>query len=271
MDTKVMDTKVMDAITKYYKLKALYEDKINKQKQTILKSESLSKKGKRNRFLLLKYACINCKQEGGTIFENKKGTLKAVCGHTEKPCKLYIEINKGNYANILDLETYYLNLIETVKTEIIQTKLNYLFQFTSEEESVKQFEKLRETLKKISLLQLDILKQYNFIFNNKEKESELVKYNRDLILQIEQNKELGNMYKSEQREQLLTELVNNYLTVIKPIEKKINELKYVKRSINKVEEREKIIDEFITFEYYLADLEKLTLDSKKPGVIKFAR
>ena len=94
---------------------------------------------------------------------------------------------------------------------------------------------------------------------------------RGLILQIEQNKELGSMYKSEQREQLLTELVNNYLTVIKPIEKKINELKYVKRSINKVEEREKIIDEFITFEYYLADLEKLTLDSKKPGVIKFAR
>ncbi len=266
-----MDTKVADAITKYYKLKALYEDNINKQKQTILKSKTLSKSGKRNRFLLLKYSCINCKKEGGTVFENKNGTLKAVCGHTEKPCKLNIEINKGKYANILDLETYYLNLIETVKTEIIQTKLNYLFQFTSEEESVKQFEKLRDTLKKISLIQIDILKKYNSIFNNKEKKSELIKYNRDLILQIEENKELEKMYKSEQRDQLMTDLINNYLTVINPIEKKINELKYVKRFVNKEEEREKTIDVFITFDYYLSDLEKLTLDSKKPDVIKFSR
>jgi hypothetical protein len=263
-----MDPKVADAVTKYYKLKALYDDKINKQKQTILKSQSLSKKGKRNRFLLLKYSCINCKQEGGTVFENKNGTLKAVCGNTDKPCKLHIEINKGTYANILDLETYYLNLIENIKSEIIQTKLNYLFQFTSEEESVKQFEKLRDNLKKISLLQVDILKKYNSIFN---KETELVKYNRDLILQIEENKELGKLYKAEQRDQLLVDLINNYLTVIQPIEKKINELKYVKRFVNKVEEREKTIDEFITFDYYLSDLEKLTLDSKKPEVIKFTK
>ena len=41
--------------------------------------------------------------------------------------------------------------------------------------------------------------------------------------------------------------------------------------MNKEEEREKTIDVFITFDYYLSDLEKLTLDSKKPDVIKFSR
>ena len=36
---------------------------------------------------------MNCKKEGGTIFSNKDGILKAVCGRKDDKCNLDIEIN----------------------------------------------------------------------------------------------------------------------------------------------------------------------------------
>ena len=81
----------------------------------------------------------------GTIFSNDNRTLRAVCG-SSTPCTLNIEINKGRYMNIRELAEKYLDEINNLKIQIIETKLNLLFGYTEEAEVLKIFTLLRERL-----------------------------------------------------------------------------------------------------------------------------
>ena len=73
---------VQAAVIRYYKLKGDYDAKYKNSKNKITKSGlSLSKIKKKLKSMKMK--CINCKQNGGTIFTNKNGILTAKCGNTE--------------------------------------------------------------------------------------------------------------------------------------------------------------------------------------------
>ena len=85
-----------DLLHEYYRLKQEYEIKWKKIKRRI-KNMNISKKEKRAQLKKKKVRCIQCKQPGGTLFTNKDGILKAICGNKEKPCKLHIEIKRGNW------------------------------------------------------------------------------------------------------------------------------------------------------------------------------
>ena len=113
-----------EAINNYYKLKESYESKISQSKSKIINNPQLSKKEKEQKFKNLKKLCINCKQEGGSIFTNKDGILKVKCGNTSKPCKLDIEIEKGKYKLADDLIDELLIQINKFKDDIIKIKLD---------------------------------------------------------------------------------------------------------------------------------------------------
>ena len=85
----VMNEELIKAITDYYKLKQQYEDKINRQKNRIIKNETLTILQKRKKIKKLVPVCLNCNKPGGTIFSNNKGVLLAVCG-SSTPCELNI-------------------------------------------------------------------------------------------------------------------------------------------------------------------------------------
>lgn len=260
-----MSETVIETINDYYKLKSRYEDIINNKKMVILKNKELSKKDKRRRFLQLNPTCINCKKEGGTLFLNENRVLSAKCGNTQSPCKLKIEIKKGEYKDIRELNSDYNNYIENIKTQIIQTKLNYLFNFTNEEESLEKFEKLRDYLKNVSIVQLSIMKKYTDIFNNKSKENELIQYNIELQSHINNNKENKKMYDLEKKEQFLTDISENYINNIIPLETKIARLNYIYRDIID----NKLNNTFIAQPYSLEQIEYLMPGSKKTEIVHF--
>ena len=82
-DTEAVST----AIIRYYKLKGDYNKKYQNAKKKITKSGlSLSQMKKKLKTMQMK--CINCKQNGGTIFGNTNGILTAKCGNTVSPCPL---------------------------------------------------------------------------------------------------------------------------------------------------------------------------------------
>lgn len=160
-----MDTPdILDAVNTFYKLKQEYEKNLTRMKQKIIHNTTLSNKDKRDRFLLLKPKCVNCKKPVGTIFSTKDRKLFAICGANKsgssvKSCKLNISIDKGS---VVSLETE-IRAIKELRTnekdEIIKNKLNLLFSFNSEETTLSLFEKQKETLETTESLLASYLKQ----------------------------------------------------------------------------------------------------------------
>ena len=58
-----------------------------------------------------------------------------------KPCELKIELYRGSYDPLDDLIDLYQENIEQTKETIISQKLDTLFNYVSEEKSVKAFKK----------------------------------------------------------------------------------------------------------------------------------
>ena len=248
----MMDNEIIEAMNDYYKLKQQYDNTVISQKNKILKNDTLSSKDKRRRFKQLVYKCINCKKNGGTIFTNTNGYLKAICG-SDTPCKLDIEIMKGKYTDLRVLNREMIEQTDYLKIDIIRTKLMFLFNLMSEETSIDDFENLRNELSFISKKNYDALIRYNNIFNNKNKENELRKNTLQLAYEVNKIKEIYNLYLENNKEQNLKEMVDIYVSVIKPIEEKIRDLKYVEEYIQ--EDEKNNISELITKTYTISDLE----------------
>ena len=256
-----MDEKIIKEMNDYYKLKQKYDNQITSMKNTILKNDDLSKKDKRRRFQQLKVKCILCRNQGGTLFENKKGVLRAVCGNTAAPCNLNIIVKKGQYVNIQEMDEDFLRQIESLKRDIIEIKLKLLFNIIKEEESLEKFEVFRRKISEVAEKQLHLRKKYNDIFNNKIKENELRRLNIQLLVEIEKIKELAELYDSEQKEATKKSMIEQYLGLIVPIEENIATLKYVERHVE-YDEHDKsyrLIDKL----YNIAQLEEKVTDGVK--------
>lgn len=261
-----MNSPIIDHISQYYKLKSRYEDLINTQKKTILKNTTLTKKDKQRRFRQIRVPCINCNKEGGTFFSDENRTLRAVCGNTQTPCNLNIEIKKGNYKDVRELNSENNEYIELVKSQIIQTKLNYLFNFSNEEESLDKFEKLRDYLKTASTSQLEFRKKYMEVFNNKEKENEIQKYKSELYNTLQKNKHLKKKYDLEKKEQLLTEISENYLNTITFLSNKIASLEFATRLIHRDKNN---LYQYVSEPYTIQQLEYIIPGGNQTEVVNF--
>ena len=220
-----MNQELQKAIEDYYKLKERYEATITKEKNKILKNHTLTTEQKRAKFKKFNPKCIVCKKVGGTIFSNKNGILKAVCGATS-PCKLDIEINRGNFANIRTVDQTLSSDLEKVKTEIIKTKLNLLFNYANEPETIKKFNKLRPELKALEEVSFETQKKYLNIINNTDNIENLKEANVNLFILKEQLKELGKKYNETGKPNIITEIVEKYTSQLEPLANKIRNLKY---------------------------------------------
>jgi hypothetical protein len=215
-------------VLQYYELKQKYQESMDKKKKMIKKHKTYSDKEKRTRIkaLPLSYRCVNCGKAGGTIFEERNGTLKAVCG-ANPPCNLNINIKRKLYDNVRELEEKNNKRSETLKMLIIMTKLDYLFGLNnSKDEIVEKFNTLKNELAHISESELIIQKKYGDILSGVHREPLLNDSAIDLVTEIEALKKLYQEYLIEQRESYLTEMVEKYITVIKPLTEKIRDMNY---------------------------------------------
>jgi hypothetical protein len=145
MTSEPLDSYYKD-LQDYYKLKnnydAIKQKKINELAGTYGKDYDQKKQN----FAKLKLKCINCKQDGGTIFTETPELLRATCGNTFSPCKLDLSIERKKFAQISEkLLTTHKNL-EKYKKNIITTKLDFLFNYIEEEKAVELFETLKQQL-----------------------------------------------------------------------------------------------------------------------------
>jgi len=222
------------AINNYYRLKHDYESPFNKKKEAIIRNKALSKGQKRDRFNRIRRKCINCNRAGGTIFSNKDKILKAVCGNTQHPCNLNIEIVKGSYMQVSDMKDIIFNDLENNKTEIIKTKLNYLFGYITEEEVTEQFEiaKIDYTVDKQIYTSLE--KRVNDTLNkNKE---EITEINTNMYLYIDEFRQIIKNYFEDNNGAYLRDANEVYISRIKPATERLRDIKYKQMGVEYDEE-----------------------------------
>jgi hypothetical protein len=166
---------IIHAINEFYKLKNEYEKTLLNEKISIINNTSLSKEDKLKKYKLFKPKCINCKQEVGTIFTSNNKKLIAKCGAVKSsfqnnftPCNLNIEIEKGNIEILSNIINEFSDEKEQDKDDIIKTKLNYFFNFESEENTIKIFKEQKKSYLENMETYTDYLDEFNDVVNNSE-------------------------------------------------------------------------------------------------------
>jgi len=216
------------AFDNYYKLKAQYEATLQRKKLLIIRDKDLSKKEKKQKFKRLKSKCINCKRNGGTIFSNTNRTLKAVCGHSANPCKLNFEITKGEYMSMAYLNDLFRDIIEDTQLDIIKNKLNFLFGYIDEEETVEQFNHYKDELKSDTQTYLFNNQNYLSIVKNKANQIDEKDTRIQLFVVIERFKAIIKEYKEQNA---INDAVELYISSIQPTAERLRNIKYVYNTV----------------------------------------
>jgi hypothetical protein len=221
-----VDTDFTEKLNEYYNLKNKYDTKKQSQINTLLKDDKLSMKQKQDKFRKLKTNCINCGRNVGTIFNNDDGVLTAICGDNVSPCNLDIKINRGKFLNLEELIDVFQSGVDELKEEIIATKLDLLFGYEQENNTLTKFNKLKEELTQdLETVMLYKTQFINIVSNLDNKPILTTKmtifYNKIALIKstIDEFNETGQI-------QLIKDMISTYQTDLVPLLNELRELKY---------------------------------------------
>jgi hypothetical protein len=178
------------AFESYYSLKRQYDAKIARQKRQITSNASLSLAEKQEAIRELKHKCINCNRHPGTVFRQEGKRLIAHCANTESPCNLDIDITRGGYEPTSYMRSFFREITELRKTEIVEAKLNLLFGYETEEDSMTAFESRLREYKEGEDMLTTIDSGIDAVVNDLGKQADLAGKELELYKAVETIKEL---------------------------------------------------------------------------------
>ena len=221
-----MDSIKNNTTKQYYKLKEKYYDNIQKKRSNIKKDNTLTTSEKRKRIKELKIKCVNCSKEGGTIFDETNGMLKARCNASD-PCDLNMNIKRVFYNNARDLSKSYHKQIESLKMRIIITKLDYLFGINnSKEDIIERFNSLKVELSNISEKDILLNKNYGNIISGINRDPLLKDAQMDLENEIYELKQLYKEHAESSSPKYIESIIDIYVNKINPLLEQIRSMKY---------------------------------------------
>jgi hypothetical protein len=237
-------------LNKYYSLKKKYHDHkqsminkiINTDQDVYLKKQLYSK---------LQFKCVNCGKIGGTIFTESNQQLRAVCGNTTDPCDLNMLIEKKLVDLVPKLLENSLVNINNKKREMIKMKLDFLFNYLSEEEAISKFDNIKDELNNLQESYLDLYK----ILKDKTDNLEINKLIDEKNIENEKFKleyrEMISLYESTKQIIYIKEAVDFYQSKIRVLDKEIQDLNYNIKFIDINEDGKKLIEK----RYDIGDIE----------------
>lgn len=228
----------IDALNEYFKLKSSYEKDLMKAKRSVYE-KALTKKMGRNSARTIRIPCIKCKRPVGTQFITKENKYIAICGDNRNPCNLDIQIYNGM---IIKYEKYmqsYKNEVETSKQKIIQDKLDVLFSYINEEQSVAEFKNDLENYNLNMGVYNELLSIHNEIYNNQTKEELIIKKNEAIFKLTESAHTLLLEYENSNNTNILEQAVRIQNEQIAAEARNLRMLKY---EIMEMDKREPAIE-----------------------------
>jgi len=240
----------LEEMKKYYSLKHKYTSHKDSVINKILRSDN-SIDAKKKLFQKHKFKCVNCGQDGGSIFNENDKLLRATCGNVEKSCDLNLEVVKMTYIQIdKELESTN-NLLITTKRSIILTKLDFLFNYLEEDKAVELFDKFKQELNVHQNKYNELFMLYKSIADNEEMRKLLADKQIEQYTLINEYKEYMDLFNTTTEINYLKDAVALYVTKIKELDKGIMELKYEHNHIEQAEDTIQLIQQ----KYNLKDLE----------------
>tara|TARA_B100001093_G_C26835107_1_gene1017965 strand:+ start:2124 stop:2945 length:822 start_codon:yes stop_codon:yes gene_type:complete len=217
--------KYLEEIKEYYELKKKFTKQQEIYKSKIINSKD-SLENKKKLFAKKKYVCVNCGNEGGTIFSESNNMLKATCGNIKSPCTLNIEIVKMKKQMVNDEFILINNKITDIKNKIIATKMDVLFNYIDEDKAVEDFDNYKKELDNYQEIYNELYNLLNIITNNPEKKSALNEKLLEHAIEVNNLKEFITLYKKTNESKYLQEAMELYNSNIKPLDLLIRDLKY---------------------------------------------
>jgi hypothetical protein len=234
-----------EGVDKYFKLKSAYETKLYKAQKNAYESTNNKKTG-RKKAQLVKGACIGCKRKVNTQFLRQKNRYIALCGDTENPCNLNIEIYHGYYTTN-DIALYVMKEhIDNVKDRIIEQKLDTLFSYVSEADSIQQFKKSLEDFNQTNAMFLKLTDAYNENHNNEHKKELIQKKKGVIFMLTERLQTLLDEYKKTENRELIKTAIRLQVDDLLPETRNLRLLMNEHMEINEIE-KSKGVSEYHLF------------------------
>jgi len=234
--------KINDATQGYYSLKEKYNTALEKRRQRLMNDpvinwKSLSAQQKARRLALIKPACIVCKQEGGSIFTETDGKLKAICGNISQPCGFHIEVFRGKYISLETLMNESLEEVRATKDEIIRMKLDLLFQFINEDELLEQFDAVQHKLQEQMKMYSEFRTYYLSVTDNEDRRKDAATQTRVVSEKIAQIKEYMTEFRDSEwkNRSIIDDILVLYQQDIEPAFLKMREMKYIYSQVETTE------------------------------------
>ena len=252
--------KINDAIQGYYSMKEKYNSALEKRRQRLMNDpvinwKSLSAQQKAKRLAIIKPACIVCKQEGGSIFTEADGKLKAICGNISQPCGFHIEVFRGKHISLEALMNESLEEVRATKDEIIRMKLDLLFQFISEDELVKQFDAVQHKLQEQLKMYAEFRTYYLSVTENDDVRMDTDILTRVISEKVAQIKEYMTEFKESEwkNRSIIDDILVLYQQDIEPAYLKLRETKYIYSQVETAENADgALIQMYDDKEFYLS-------------------
>jgi len=219
------NTNYKDALNLYFRMKNEYETKIHDKKKRIYDKEPNKKIAKR---LIQQYTpeCIKCKRKVGTIFTKDENIYKAICGDTQNPCNLNVELFAGFLLNFKDGFDMTKEDFEKTREIIDMEKLNDLFDYVSSEDNINLYKKTLELYTESENSYKSYLETHNNLYNNTDTINSLNKAQDNLFSYIEKSKQLIDEYKKTNNREFLKTAMDLRVNEIKRELSTIRRLKY---------------------------------------------
>ena len=251
--------KINAAIHGYYSLKEKYNSALEKRRQRLMNDpvinwKSLSAQQKTRRLAIIKPACIVCKQEGGSIFTETDGKLKAICGNISQPCGFHIEVERGKYISLETLMNESLEEVRATKDEIIRMKLDLLFQFINEDELIEQFDAVQHKLQEQLKMYAEFRTYYLSVTDNDDIQKDTDIHARVISEKVAQIKEFMTEFRDSEwkNRSIIDDILVLYQQDIEPAFMKLRETKYVYTQVETAENADgALVQMYNDREFYL--------------------
>jgi hypothetical protein len=218
-----------DALHQYFKLKHIYETELYENRKNAYNPAIIATQKQRKKLAqLVKPKCINCKRPVGTIFSRKDEKYIAICGDTnaQTKCGLNIKLDAGSYTNHSDMLYLFREKVESMKESIIIQKLDTLFNYINERQSVHIFKKELEDYNFYSSMYKELYEKNVELHYDPERKDIILRKQKDIFKLIDTIKALLDEYKKTDNKEFLRNAVEIQVKELNPEIENIRRLKY---------------------------------------------
>lgn len=214
-----------DALHEYYRIKRKYQADNHALKRKVYE-RAPTKRMARHAMNTVQMPCIKCKRKVGTSFSTTADKHVALCGDSQNPCPLNIQIYRGEFVNY----EYYLKSFQessqSLHEAIIRQKLDALFSYIDEDESLKIYKNELEAYNIDSGVYKELLDFHNNLYNNEQKIMSMEKKTGELFRLIEQSRSLIDDYERTGKNETLKLAMEIQIQQIIPETRNLRMLKH---------------------------------------------